>query len=728
MKKAYFSGCASISTVALCLGLLAGCNDSGEQNDKSEVEPSPPPAEASVKVAFMPDVHFHDVYGTFEDGSFPGLMNSKSGQAASIRTMYAQLTSTRLFNENYFAFLAALDDAAKRGIKVIALPGDFSDDGQAIHMRGLKKILDDYSLRYGMQFFAAPGNHDPNVPFERPGGKSDFLGEGGKEQRIYSRGAAECTGYTTSWTTINAGYDLPTVCTEEISTMGYAGVTASLADHGFMPKSTYLYWETPYSNYSTENYSIEIASEQADWSNRNYEICREGTGGAYKRDGYTHCLSVPDASYLVEPVEGVWLLAIDANVYIPKSNANDSDPENPANFDGSGNAGYNKMLTHKTHVIKWMKEVAQRAKEQNKQLIAFSHFPMTEFYNGASDDIEALFGTGSFQMARKPTEDTIHALAQTGINIHIGGHMHFNDTGVRKYGDGFLVNIQAPSMAAYVPAYKLLTLGKSKSIEVETIRLSQVPRFDELFEHYRMEFEYLASQGSSKLWNDKILSAKDYHEFNSIYLSELTRLRFLPSEWPCEMREMLFNMNGRDMMILSQLDTRVTLAQLQQNPNLSPVTTLGGCTEVSAGSVPSVPAASITADWNTAQNKAEALARANGMTLESLKSWTGFDLATDFYRLANAGDLALDDISEERIRQYKLLTQALSVSSATVSFSNKKVLDENTVAQVFQNRFGALFKILSKLGTTLPPSDHFMVDLEGGEITNLSDRKGFSGS
>lgn len=728
MKKAYFSGCASISTVALCLGLLAGCNDSGDQDAKNEVEPSPPAVEASVKVAFMPDIHFHDVYGTFEDGSFPGLMNSKSGQAASIRTMYAQLTSTRLFNENYFAFLAALDDAAKRGIKIIALPGDFSDDGQAIHMRGLKKILDDYSLRYGIQFFAAPGNHDPNVPFERPGGKSDFLGEGGKEQRIYSRGASECTGYTTPWTTINAGYELPTVCTEEIREMGYAGVTASLADHGFMPKSTYLYWETPYSNYSTENYSIETAREQADWQNRNYEICREGTGGAYKQDGYTHCLSVPDASYLVEPVEGVWLLAIDANVYIPKSSANDSDPANPGNFDGSGSAGYNKMLTHKTHVIEWMKSVAKRAKEQNKQLIAFSHFPMTEFYNGASDDIEALFGNGSFQMARRPTEDTIHALAQTGINVHIGGHMHFNDTGIRKYSDGFLVNIQAPSMAAYVPAYKLLSLGKSRSIEVETIRLNNVPRFDELFELYRMEFEHLESQNSSKLWNDKILSAKDYHEFNSIYLSELTRLRFLPSEWPCEMREMLFSMNGRDMMILSQLDTQVTLAQLQQNPSLAPVTALGNCTEVSSGPAPSTPAASITADWNNAQNKAEALVRTNDMTLEQLKSWTGFDLATDFYRLANAGDLALDDITEERIRQYKLLTRSLSESQASVSFSNKKVLDDNTVAQVFQNRFGALFNILNKLGTTLPPSDHFLINLEGGEITNLSNKKGFSGS
>ncbi|WP_156293851.1 metallophosphoesterase family protein [Serratia oryzae] len=732
MKKVLSTGAIFISAL-----LLVGCGDTDSNSERvlpsspteNQVTEKPitdlPPDKSPVTVAFMPDVHFHDVYGTFEGNAFAGLMNGKSGQPAMIRTMYAQLTSTRLFNENYFAFLAALDDAAQRGIKLIALPGDFSDDGQPIHMRGLKKVLDEYSQRYGIEFFAAPGNHDPNVPFERPGGKSDFLGEEGKEQRIYSKGAAECQGYSEAWAIIDAGYELPTVCTEDIRELGYKGVTAALADHGFMPKASYLYWETPYSNYSTAAYQLDTARQQADWQYRQYEICAEGTGGSYKKSGYTHCLQVPDASYLVEPIPGVWLLAIDANVYIPTSSASDADPANPKNFSGSGNAGYNRMLTHKTHVIEWIKTVTQRAKEQNKQLITFSHFPMTEFYNGASDDIEALFGTGSFQMARRPAEDTAHALAQAGIKVHVGGHMHFNDTGVRKYDDGFLVNIQAPSMAAYVPAYKLLTLTSESAIEVETVRLSQVPRFDELFEHYQMEHQHLAAQGSAKLWNADILAAKDYHEFNNIYLSELTRLRFLPSEWPCEMREMLFSMSGRDMLILSQLDTEVTLAQLQANPALSPVTTLAKCTTASPQAPLSATAETITADWERAQTKAASLAKANHLKLDDFASWSGFDLATDFYRLANAGDLALDDITPERIGQYSVLADALANTQVTIHFADKKVLDENSVSQVFQNRFGALFTILRKLGTSLPPSDHFMINLEQHEVSNLSDKTGF---
>ena len=89
---------------------------------------------APVQIAFLPDVHFHDVYAEFNDGSFQGLPSASEnkeqskGKAATIRTMAAQLQSTRLFNENYFALRAALDDLVRRNVRLVVLPGDFSDD------------------------------------------------------------------------------------------------------------------------------------------------------------------------------------------------------------------------------------------------------------------------------------------------------------------------------------------------------------------------------------------------------------------------------------------------------------------------------------------------------------------------------------------------------------------------------------------------------------------------
>lgn len=492
---------------AALMGLLAACGGDKDDDDKSPTAETPVTQPAAVQVAFMPDIHFHDIYADFKDGSFPGIPNPKRGDNATIRTMYAQLTSTRLFNENYFAFLAALDDAVARGVKYIALPGDFSDDGQPVHMRGLVKIMDEYTRKHGIQFFAAPGNHDPVRPFNQANGKSDYLGldpvtgDIGFSQPIYSRGgnAACSTPYAGDWARVGDTY-----CTEEVLHMGYGGITEALTQHGFMPKPEYLYYETPYSSYKYEDYRYDTALSQASWINRQYEICAQGTGGPNKPANYTFCKMVPDTSYVVEPVKGVWLVGIDANVYVPTGNG-------PNDFTGSGDQGYNKMLTHKAHVIKWLADVVARGKAQGKQVVAFSHFPMTEFFNGASDDIEALLGANKMQMVRRPAENTTRALADTGLKVHVGGHMHFNDTASRNYGgDKALFNIQAPSMAAYVPAYKLMTMQGADQIELQTIRLDKVPRFDELFDLYRAEHAYTVPPR----WDVSILDAKDYGDFN----------------------------------------------------------------------------------------------------------------------------------------------------------------------------------------------------------------------
>ncbi|RJX75268.1 metallophosphoesterase [Vibrio sinensis] len=664
-----------------------------------------------VQVAFMPDIHFHDVYGDFQDGSFEGIKNSKSGENATIRSMHAQLTSTRLFNENYFALLAALDDAVARGVKYIALPGDFSDDGQPVHIRGLRAILDQYAQKHDIEFFAAPGNHDPVRPFDRPSGEGDFLGKDGKIQRIYSKGAQECQNYQGATAVIDAGYELPTICTEDIRELGYQGLMADLSDFGFFPQKGNVYWETPYSSYNQKNYQFDLAKEQSKYQQRQYEICHEGTGGEYKKADYSSCFMVPDTTYLVEPVEGLWLLAIDANVYIPNADADTQQPELAANFGGSGNSGYNKMLTHKEQVIDWMKTVVKRADEQGKTLVAFSHFPMTEFYNGAAETIEDIFGAGNFQLARSPKEDVSEALAKTGIKLHVGGHMHFNDTGVKHYEDGsFLFNIQAPSMAAYVPAYKLLTFSPEHKVEVETVILDDVPRFNELFEHYEQEWQHLNATGKQDIWNKAVLSSKDYYEFTNWHITELTRMRFLPSEWPCDLKQMVFALDGRQMMILSQLETGLTqeqVAQLTQGRQSIEI-----CQEQPVEFKPSeIADTKFAKAWQQAESQATKLAAENGMKLDDFAAWNGFDLAVDFYRLRNADELAFKDIDRNRMPQYELIASTLAAEALNNPTSTE-------FGDVFKQRFGGLFGILTKFANG-QPSYHFKLDLEKGTIADL---------
>ncbi|WP_420996874.1 metallophosphoesterase [Cupriavidus sp. 30B13] len=709
--------------------LLAACG-SDSDNGPAALPPAattPPPAApvapASTLVAFMPDIHFHDVYATFQDGSFQGIPNQKSGRNATIRLMQAQMTSTRLFNENYFAFIAALDDAVARGVKLIALPGDFSDDGQPVHMRGLKKVLDEYAEKYGIEFFAAPGNHDPNKPFARAGGKSDYLGvdpnngEVGFPQPIFSRGGnGDCSNaYAGNWSKQGFSY-----CTEEVQELGYAGVTAALEQHGFMPKAKFRYFETPYSTYDTKTYSFQAAKDQAAWANRQYEICKEGTGGPYKKTGYTLCKTVPDTTYLVEPVDGVWLVGIDANVYIPTGAGNTA-----ADFNGSGDAGYNAMLTHKQHVIAWLKDVVARGKAAGKQVVAFSHFPMSEFFNGASDDIIALLGAGKMQMVRRPAEDVTKALAETGLQVHVGGHMHFNDTAIRNYDGGrALFNIQAPSMAAYVPAYKLMAIQADDKLEVQTVRIDNVPRFDELFEHYRDEHKYFTNYGfmipgGGELWNASILDAKNYADFSSRYMAELVRLRLLKDDWRCEMRELVKSpLFGSDLLVLSQLQTNVTLKELA-NTGTHGLLSNAFFACLADGGGPNAANPAYATDYAAAEARARALAQANGMRLEDFNDWKAIDLAGDFVRLANAGDLAFSDIPEARARQYKLLAQALQGTSATLAMTGDQVKDSNTAGALFQARFKPLMAILLKLAKGAP-TKHFVIDLKANKLTDLS--------
>ncbi|MEP6806803.1 MAG: metallophosphoesterase, partial [Flavobacterium sp.] len=250
-----------------------------------------------TQIAFLSDVHLQDLFGTFSDNDFKGILNTKTGKYTLMRTMASQLHSTRIFNENYFAFIAALEDIAKRKIKYVALPGDYTDDGQPIHVKGLEKILDQYRKKYNIEFFITTGNHDPVGPFAQESGKEDFLGKDGKSQPIYSKEGLYKPNLT---------IELPVIITADIAKMGYLGITDNLKNFGFYPNKKYKFWATPFSTYTNQNYSFEKASQAALLSNRVYNVA----------PGF----EVPDVSYVVEPVDGLWLMAIDGNVYIPKKN------------------------------------------------------------------------------------------------------------------------------------------------------------------------------------------------------------------------------------------------------------------------------------------------------------------------------------------------------------------------------------------------------------------------
>ncbi|NML58423.1 metallophosphoesterase [Chryseobacterium sp. RJ-7-14] len=531
-----------------------------------------------VQIAFLSDIHFQDLYGSFSDNDFKGITNPKTGKPTILRTMDAQLHSTRIFNENYFALLKALDDIAGKGIKIVTMPGDFSDDGQAYNLRGLHKILAKYHQQYGVEFYMTTGNHDPVGPFRQDSGKDDFLGEDGYPLGIYSKG--------------NIGKTNRKITTRDIAESGYLEILDELKDFGFYPKKNDLFWGTPFTKYSPKEYSYEKALQDVDYTKRMYNV--------------TEGFPVPDLSYVAEPVQGIWLMAIDGNTYIPK-NLHESF-RNPGNYNGAS-IGYNNVLTHKKHLIDWVKRTLDEAKKNDKIVIAFTHYPMIDFNDGATPELKSLLGEKKWQMERVPEEDVAKAFAEAGLQIHFAGHMHINDTGIRNIDGSMLVNVQVPSLAAYIPAYKVLTIHSSDRFEVQTEVLNDVPRFNELFPLYEKEYNVLAKDGNKKLWNKDILKSSSYHDFMLFHLKELVRLRMIPDEWPKDFIEKTKNFTGEDLLLLIQTKDQLLKMKVDQ---------------------------------------------------QAYRKWKMEDLLLDLYKFQSADELAKKDIPSERLQQYKTIEELFS--------------------------------------------------------------------
>lgn len=526
-----------------------------------------------IQIAFLSDVHLSDIYGDFSDSDYQGVLNPGSGKFVIARTMQSQLLSTRIFNENYFAFLAALDDVAKRGIHYVVLPGDFSDDGQPYNIRGLKKILDSYSSAYGIQFFAINGNHDPAGPFTIDAGKKDFIGEGGTRQVIVSK---------EGFFPLNYSNENPEVVTRDICKLGYEEIVTTLCEVGFYPIKSYRYWETPFSTYRYEDYSYEKACAQSSLSQRSYLM-----------DGSTTKLS--DVSYLVEPVDGLWLLALDANVYLPV----DADNGSFKMADLKNGGEYSNVIVYKKHLVKWVEKVVNESQKLNKTLIAFSHYPMVDFYEGAGDDMISLFGLENMQLHRIPDKSVAALFAKAGLKLHFAGHMHLNDTGIEKFADGsFLINVQVPSLVGYPAAYKILSIHSQSEMEIETIQLNSVPGFNDLFPLYEKEYAHLQCSRKMKIWNPQILGSGSYGEFVNWHLRELVRLRFLNNDWPDDFKDFLLRSNGKSLLKYAGVN-----------------------------------------ESDTMENS----------------DWSGFEMIVDFYRILNSDELAIADIGTERLNQYKVI-------------------------------------------------------------------------
>lgn len=183
---------------------------------------------------------------------------------------------------------------------------------------------------------------------------------------------------------------------------------------------------------------------------------------------------------------------------------------------------------------------------------------------------------------------------------------------------------------------------------------------DEFFDLYRMEYSWLSANAPTRLWNEKILSSKDYMEFNQTHLRELIRRRFIRSDWSEEFGKLVNGITLEEVQIWSELDEKQGLEYLK-----STLTRTASNTVISL--IPGV-------------------------------------LIEDFYLVKNGGDLGKLFIPSSRMAIYQeLLTKKRTTDPAEKSLQSQFI------------QFLDIFSILMN-GS---PSDDFVINLEKMEIKKV---------
>ncbi|WP_299870319.1 metallophosphoesterase family protein [uncultured Hoeflea sp.] len=574
-------------------------------------------------IAVVADAHFHDLEGDFGIGTDePGL---------AFRRLADTVKSTRVFNESSAALTYTLDDIAARGIRHVILLGDYSDDGQVANLDGLSRLLLRYEQGFGMRFFAVAGNHD-------------IFGMQGRHRS--KRFVDETGGYVLA--TSDPGQSDPDARRVTVSPAmychGYLKGLEPLRRMGFFRRGDEIHWETPFGDCDHPG-SRCYAAKSADGA-ITYEMM--------------------DASYLVEPVPGLWMLMIDANVFVPVASGLEAGAAEA--LADSTDAGWNAMLVQKSFVLDWMKDVSRRANQLGKRLLAFSHYPVLDPLRGTRNEEQALLGETSLTK-RVPEQEVAEAFIETGVQLHFSGHLHINDTACFQGEEGFVVNVSVPSLIAYPAAYKIIAMG-GESVEIETIRIDDCGLDPMIQKSYRTEIEMTG------LPAERLMRAQTYGRFLHEHIGHLVSRRHLRREWPAGLAELVKSLTLADVAALALMPS------VDGAPDMEAVSALGALK-------------SSPATLRAASDKLHP-----DLQLGDLDAVPLLTFVEDWYRMKMAGRLAMADIPGHRLKAYDAVS---SLFDGIECEGNR-----------LQAQLAALFAIFSKYSGK--PSGNFTVSLQSGSI------------
>jgi 3',5'-cyclic AMP phosphodiesterase CpdA len=372
-------------------------------------------------VAVIADAHRASLAA---DSGAPGIL--RNGRRVWLCPWQDVASGTRAVNESPAVFEAALACIADRGIRQVVLLGDLTDAGQTGAAADLLRRLAHWRDRAGTVFHALPGNHD-------------MWGTAGKHTAtrvMTERGATLLTSDPRL-----AGAQAGAILSASLRIPGQADAMRSYAGLGFFRRPGDLHWESPFGP-DDRLPARRVPMRAADGS-------------------VTHRMI--DASYLIEPLPGLWLLMLDANVWVPRPGI--ADPTRKRAFLDPSDQGWAAVLAHRPYLAGWIADVADRARAGGKVLVALSHYPVCDPFGPSGSGLGHL---GEAALARRaPPPGVAQALAAAGLTLHLAGHLHARGM-AQAHG---LTDVAVPSPVAWPPGFAVLHPAEGR---VEQVSLADV--------------------------------------------------------------------------------------------------------------------------------------------------------------------------------------------------------------------------------------------------------------
>lgn len=168
-------------------------------------------------------------------------------------------------------------------------------------------------------------------------------------------------------------------------------------------------------------------------------------------------------SYVIEPVKGLWILALDSAKY--RENTMDKAPIVSGIF-------YDETLS-------WIEEILIKANEEGNAVMAVMHHGIVEHYKGN----EKYYSEYLLDNYKKIGE----MLAFYNVRLVFTGHYHANDITFHKYDNGkFLYDVETGSLLTYPSPYRFVSITNGNA-DIRTMHVENIPSMTN-FKEYAKEY------------------------------------------------------------------------------------------------------------------------------------------------------------------------------------------------------------------------------------------------